>query len=52
MKIRDYDNADLAIGALLLVAVTAIALGYSEQGLIGMIVTGIAGIANKGSEKS
>lgn len=45
MKVRDYDNADLGIMALLLIAVGAIATGYVEQGFIGMVVGAIAGIS-------
>jgi hypothetical protein len=42
---KNYDNADLGICALLLIAIAAIATGYVEQGLIGMAIGAIAGIS-------
>lgn len=43
--IRNYDNADLGIVSLLLIAIGALAYGYVEQGLITACVGAIAGIA-------
>ena len=52
MKVRDYDNSDLGIMALLLIAVGAIATGYVEQGLIGMVVGAIAGISRSNGKSN
>jgi len=51
MRLRDYDNADLGIAELLLIAVAAIGTGYVEQGLIGMIVGAVAGISRSNGQK-
>jgi hypothetical protein len=42
---KDYDNADLGITALFCIGIMAIAWGYVEQGIMGMIVSAIAGIS-------
>lgn len=42
---RNYDNADLGICALLLIAVASLVTGYAEQGMVAVIVAAIAGIA-------
>lgn len=43
----NWDNADLGIVALLLIAVACVVTGHTEQGLLSTIVAGIAGIASR-----
>jgi F0F1-type ATP synthase membrane subunit c/vacuolar-type H+-ATPase subunit K len=51
MRLKDHDNADLGIAALLLIAIACITTGYVEQGLIGMIVGAVAGISRSNGQK-
>ena len=41
----NYDNADLGIVALLLIAIAAILTGHNDTAIITAIVAAIAGIA-------
>lgn len=48
----NYDNADLGIAALLLIALGAILTEHYDQGIIGAIVAAIAGIARPNNGKN
>lgn len=48
---KNYDDADLGIAALMLIAVALIVTGHPDVGVVGGIATGIAGIA-RGNGKS
>jgi hypothetical protein len=49
---KNYDNADLGICALLLLGVGALATGHAEEGLMGAIVAAVAGIARPNGNKN
>jgi len=50
---KGYDNADLGIVCLMLIAVALVVTGHADVGVVGGIATGIAGIArgNSGEPK-